>query len=138
MPKLFIAYWISIFRYLVTLHRIWFTYHGYVRKIIGCRIFRHYNSLSFYLFLLRGLGLPSMVLICYPHLFRMLGSHRSCICDLFPTRWSPCSFWCDNTCWNWHFPLPIGFMKYLCFITLGCPLSRHPLLKVCIFIYGLL
>jgi len=34
----------------------------------------------------------------------MLGIGRS-TCHSFPTRWSPYSFGCSNTCWDRHFPI---------------------------------
>jgi hypothetical protein len=57
-------------------------------------------------------------LTCYPYFFEMLGVNHLYTCYLFPTRWSPYYFQCNDTCWNRHFSLPIGFIKYLSFITL--------------------
>jgi hypothetical protein len=35
----------------------------------------------------------------------VLGIDYSRTCDLFPIGWSFYSFRCNNTCWDWHFPI---------------------------------
>ncbi len=64
-----------------------------------------------------------------PHIFGMLNIDHSCICHSFLTRWSPYSFGCTNTCWDWHFLIIDGNIRYLNPITLGCPLSSPILWK---------
>jgi hypothetical protein len=60
---------------------------------------------------------------CCPHIFGMLGTNHFCIYHSFPTRRSPYSFGNNNTCWNWHFPIPNGVTSYMGHVTLGCLLS---------------
>ncbi len=42
--------------------------------------------------------------------------------------WSPHSFWCNNTCWNQHFSIPVGISRYMNFTTpcmsLGPPFEK--------------
>ncbi len=63
------------------------------------------------------------------HILGMLGTDRSCICHSFLARWSPYFFGCNSTCWNWHFPILNGNMRYPNLITLGCPLSSSTFWK---------
>jgi hypothetical protein len=44
-------------------------------------------------------------------------------CHSFPTRWSPYSFKCSNTCWNQHFPTLNGTMRCSSHVTLRCTFS---------------
>jgi hypothetical protein len=53
-------------------------------------------------------------------IFGMLGTDYSCTYCSFSTRWSFYFFGCSNTCWNWHFPIPDGIIKYMGHVTLGC------------------
>jgi hypothetical protein len=41
-----------------------------------------------------------------PYILRMLGFVRSYTYHLFLIGWSPYSFGCNNTCWDWHFYVP--------------------------------
>jgi hypothetical protein len=50
----------------------------------------------------------------------MLGIDRSCTCHSFLIGWSPYSSKCSNTCWNLHFSIPNGTMKYLNPATPSC------------------
>jgi len=59
----------------------------------------------------------------------MLGTNQSCTCHSFPTRWSPFFFWCNNTCWNWHFFVLIDITRCLNLVTPSCPPSSPTLWK---------
>jgi len=56
----------------------------------------------------------------YPCILRMLGIDRSCTCHSFLVGWSPYSFGCNSTCWDWHFSIPNGITNYTWHATLGC------------------
>jgi hypothetical protein len=64
-----------------------------------------------------------------PLIFWMLGFDHSCICHLFPTRWSPYFFRYNGTCWDWYFSVLVGIMVYPNFITLGCSFLSPSLWK---------
>jgi len=103
VPKLFIVYHVSIFKYFVALHGIWFMYHSRVIEIIGCRIFWHYDgsfssSSNHFIYFFKGVWPPINGSTCYPYLLGMLGYDHFCICHSFPTRRSPSFFSCDGTC----------------------------------------
>jgi len=66
---------------------------------------------------------------CYPYFLGMLNSNHSCIYHSFPTRWSPHSFQCGDTCWDQHFPLTSSIMGYP--IYLSCLFSSPPLWESC-------
>jgi hypothetical protein len=53
----------------------------------------------------------------------MLNIDCSYTCHSFPTRWSPYYSGCNNTCWNWHFPIPNGTMRYSSLVTPSYSLS---------------
>lgn len=64
--KLYILYHISISKYLASLHQVWFTYHGYARRVIKCEISRYYGgsfglSPNHFTCFFKGFGLPLMV-----------------------------------------------------------------------------
>jgi len=85
---------------------------------------------SFYLLLQRGL--PSLNgSTCCPYLLGMLNSNHSCMYYSFPTRSSPNSSQCGDTCWYQHFSLTTSTMGYPSFINLGCLFSSPPLLESC-------
>jgi len=50
----------------------------------------------------------------------MLGIDFFCTCHLFPTWWSPYFLGCNNTCWDWHFPVPNSTTKDLNIVTPSC------------------
>jgi hypothetical protein len=85
MHSLFIMYHTSIFRYFVALRWVWFLYHNYIGKVIGCGIFRHYNgSFGFssrqFTYFFRGVCLYHSGLISCLYLLGTLGFDRSCNC----------------------------------------------------------
>jgi hypothetical protein len=119
---LFIAYCIFIFSYLITLRRIWFVYHGYVGKVIGCEIFQHYSgsfdsSLSHFILFFRGaLGVPLVVRLVVPTFLRCwfwLLLHLSFVSNRMITLF----LWCNDTCRNWRFFLLSSIVSYSGFIT---------------------
>lgn len=79
VPKLFIVYHISIFKYSVALREIWFMYHNYVIKIIGCKIFQHYSgsfssSSNCFTYFFKRIWPSINGLTCCSYLFEMLGN----------------------------------------------------------------
>jgi hypothetical protein len=129
-----------------TLLWIQFMYHSYIGKFIGCEIFRQYNGsfgslLDHFTCLFEG-AWPSFSASTYYCCFlEMLGSNHSYICHLFPIGWSHYYSWYNDTCWYWQFSFLVDIMKYLNFITLGCPFLSPFLWKFCgifrIFTYRL-
>jgi hypothetical protein len=132
VPKLLTTYHIYVSMYLTALHWIWFMYHGYIRKVTYCRIFWHYvgpfgSLLGHFTCFFTGVWPFFSGLICYHHLFGMLGFDHSYTCHPFPTRWSPYSSQCDGTmCQNWCFSFLANTVGYLSFITPNCSLSSLP------------
>jgi hypothetical protein len=59
----------------------------------------------------------------------MLGFDYSYTCHSFLIGKSPYSSWCNDTCQNWHFPIPINIAKYSNFIILCCVFSNAPFLE---------
>jgi hypothetical protein len=53
-----------------------------------------------------------------------------CNCHLFLAKWLPYFYECNNTCWDWHFLVLDGIMRYLSHITLGCSFSNLTLWKL--------
>ncbi len=50
----------------------------------------------------------------------MFNIDRSYICHSFSIGWSPYFSRCNNTCWNWHFPILNGITRCLSHVTLRC------------------
>jgi hypothetical protein len=65
----------------------------------------------------------------YPPIFGMFNTNHFCIYPLFLIGWSSYSFGGNNTCWNWHFPIPNGVTRYIGHVTLSCLLSGPTLWK---------
>jgi hypothetical protein len=59
-------------------------------------------------------------LMCYFHLFKMLGFDRSYTSFSYLTRWSPYSPWCNGTCKYWKLSLPCHIAGYLCNVIWSC------------------
>jgi len=105
-------------------------YHGYVGKVIGCKIFWHYvpsfsSLVIHFTYFFKGLVLHSMVqFVTFAFLrFWALITHT---CHLFLMKWSPSSFQCGGTCQNQHFSLLVGIVEYPNFITPSCMFSCPP------------
>ncbi len=123
MPKLFIVYHISIFKYIVTICQVWFVHHGYIRNIIGCGIFWHYgesfgSSLGHLRVFLGGLGFPLMVQLTTLTFLGWWVLIILNICHLFPRGWSLYFSWCDGTYQDQHFSLIVSTISSLRFTTL--------------------
>ncbi len=100
-------------------------YHNYVGEVTWCRIFWWFNwsssslsSHSSYFF--EQVQFHFYNLDCCLHILGMLGINRSYTCHSFIVWWSPYSFGCSSTCWEWHFLVPNGITKYTCHVTLSC------------------
>lgn len=122
-------------RYLVALCRIWFMYHVYAKKVIGCRIFKitvghlacHYVILPIFS---KGFGIPSMVQLVA---LTFLG------CWILITHAFVIYFqWDDRPIflnvmkhWDQHFFFPTSIMGYPSFTTPCYPLSSSPFWKYC-------
>jgi hypothetical protein len=49
-----------------------------------------------------------------PCILKMLGSNHSWNYHSFPIGWSPYSFGCIDTCWDWHFLIPNNTKHHSC------------------------
>jgi len=118
-------YCVSITRYLLTLYRVWYSYHNYVRKTIRVKILWHHSgpfgsSLGHSSYFFKGLK-PSLGGLTYcPHLFKMLGFHCSCNRFSFLTRWSLYFFWCYGACRDQYLFLLGCITGYSNIFTWGC------------------
>jgi hypothetical protein len=124
MTKIPTAYYISITNYLITLYRVWCSYHNYVGKAIRVKILWHHigpfgSSLSHFSCFLKGAKPSLNVLMCCLRLFRMLDFDCSYTSLLFSTRWSPYYSWCYGTCREQYLSFPGSITRYLCDVTWG-------------------
>jgi hypothetical protein len=68
---------------------------------------------------------------CCLYRLGMLNFDHFCTYHSYPTRWSPNSSQCDDTCWDQHFSLIASTMGYPSFINLSCLFSSSPLWESC-------
>ncbi len=105
-----------------------YSYYNYVGEITWCEIFwwfyRSPGSLSNHApYFFKQAWLPFCGLNYNPLILGVLGINHSCTCHSFLIGWLPFYFWCNNTCWNRHFPIPNGTTRCPSHVTLGCLLS---------------
>jgi hypothetical protein len=128
MAKLLTTYYVSITKYLVTLYRIWYLYHSYVRKAIKVKILWHHSGpfsslLGHSSYFFKGLKPSLSGLTCCLRLFRMVGFDYSCINISFLVGWSPYSSWCNGTCRDQYLSLLGHIMIYSNIVIWGCPIT---------------
>ncbi len=124
-PYLFISYRVSNTRHFIALHWIWYSYHNYVGNFIWCRIFWWFyqspsSSSSHFSCFFRQVRLPFYNSDYCPHILGMLGLDYSYTCHLFIARWSPYFSGCNNTCWDWHFPVLDNIRRCQSLFTPSC------------------
>jgi hypothetical protein len=100
-----------------------------LKKLLGMKFFN--ITVSHFICFFKG-ALPSLNgSTCCPYLFGMLNFDHSCTYHSFPTRWSPHSSQCGDTCRNQKISLTTSAMGYPSFINLGCLFSSPPLWESC-------
>jgi hypothetical protein len=65
-----------------------------------------------------------------PHILGMFDINHFCTCHLFLAKWLSYSYKCNSTCWDWHFFILDGTMRYLNHVTSNCPLSSPTFRKL--------
>jgi hypothetical protein len=120
-----------ISKYFITLHCVWFVYHGYVGEIIVCGIFWHYGGsfgslLGHFTYFFRGAWASLSGSTYYPFFWDVglwLFLHLSLVSNEIITLFF--SIW-------WHMlrltpSLLVGTTWYLSFTTLDCLFSSPPI-----------
>ncbi len=125
VPELFALCSVPISKYFTTLCWVWYSYHSYVGKVTWCRIFWWFywsfsSSLGHSSCFFTQVRPPFYGSNCCPCIFRVSIIDCSCSCHSFPTRWSPYSSKCRNTCWDQHCFILDSVMRCLSHVTLIC------------------